>query len=218
MKHQLLLAASLLACTLSQAATFLPLDAKATYLHTFDDSPTPPPAFALNLASLGFFPGSRITLQVVGDVDNGPSGDTFTYTLGVFSSSAVLLGNEQRERVVGALATDAPAVLSSPTFRGARPTDIAQDFGFDIGVGITVTVPTGATTLFLAKSDQWYHDNSDPDGDYGVLIGLAPIPEPGTWALMLAGMVGVAGIARRRSRDDRPDPAALHSAAPHSAC
>lgn len=200
MKHRLFLAASLLACTFSQAATFLPLDAKATYLHTFDDSPTPPPASALNLASLGFFPGSRITLQVVGDVDNGPGGDTFTYTLGVFSSSAVLLGNELRERVVGALATDAPGVLTSPTFMGGRPTDIAQDFGFDIGVGITVTVPAGATTLFLAKSDQWYHDNSDPDGDYGVLISAAVVPEPAS-ALLLALGLGCGAAASRRHAD-----------------
>jgi hypothetical protein len=110
----------------------------------------------------------------------------------------VLLGNEQRERVVGALATDAPAVLTSPTFMGGRPTDIAQDFGFDVGMDITVTVPDGATTLFLAKSDQWYHDNSDPDHDYGVLISAAAVPEPGSWALLLAGLLTVARRAPRR--------------------
>lgn len=200
------------------AATFVSLNANATYLHTFNDDPTPPPAPALNLASLGFQAGDRLLLQVVGDVDNGPNGDTFSFTMGLFSSSNALLGNDQRFRVPGALTSDGPVFISSPTYFGGRPTDIPQDFGFDKPHGVTVTVPLGATHLFLAKSDQLYGDNSDPDGDYGVLIGLSPIPEPGTWALMLAGLLGVAGIARRRNRDDRPDPAALHSAAPHSAC
>ena len=180
------------------AATFVPLESKATYLYTYNDNPTPPPALAVELAGLGLQAGDRVLLQVVGDVDNGPGGDTFTFTLGVFSSSNTLLGNDQRYRVPGALATDAPAFVSAPTYSGARPTDIAQDFGFDTPLGIAVTVPVGATHLFLAKHDQWYHDNSDPDLDYGVLVGLAPVPEPATAAFWLAGLVTLWCARRRR--------------------
>jgi hypothetical protein len=197
-----LTAALLLQAALSlsaTAATFIPLDPKATYLHTNQDSPTPPAALALRLADYGWQPGDSLQLQVVGDVDNGPGGDSFTFTLGVFSSSNLLLGHDQVNRVAGALASDGPAVLTSPTYFGAQATDIPQDFGFDKPGGVVVTVPDGAAYLFLAKSDQLYHDNSDPDHDYGVLIALAPVPEPASAALLLSGMALIGVLRHRRA-------------------
>lgn len=199
-KLSLLMAACLplaLALPAGAVTTFVPLDSKATYLHTYQDSPTPPPALALRLSDYGFAPGDRLSLQVVGDIDNGPGGDTFTFTVGVFSTSNQLLGNEQRYRVVGALASDGDPVVTSPTYFGGQVTDIPQDFGFDRPDGTVVTVPVGAVYLFLAKSDQLYYDNSDPDHDYGVLIGLAPVPEPASATLLL---VGGAWLAARRRR------------------
>ena len=35
------------------------------------------------------------------------------------------------------------------------------------------------------------------DGD--LYLNFAPVPEPGTWALMLGGLAGLAGLARRRA-------------------
>jgi PEP-CTERM motif len=181
----------------ADAATFVPLESTATYLHTYNDSPTPPPALALRLSDLGFAPGDRLFLHAQGDIDNGPGGDTFDFTMGVFSGSNLLLGNEQRDRVVDAITSDGPGFVSSVTYIGARPTDIPQDFGFN-KTGTLVTVPVGAVFLFLAKSDQWYHDNTDPDHDYGVRVGLAPVPEPGTWALWLGGVAAIGTVLRRR--------------------
>jgi hypothetical protein len=198
------LAAGLLAGVVcaANAATFVPLDPTTTYLHTFNDSPTPAPALALRLADFGFGPGNRITLQAQGDIDNGPGGDTFDFTMGVFSASNLLLDNEQRYRVVDAITSDGPAFASVPTYSGSHPTDIPQDFGFD-KTAITVTVPAGAVYLFLAKSDAWYHDNTDPDHDYGVLIGLAPVPEPAPAAMWLVGLAALAYLTprRRNARD-----------------
>lgn len=193
-----LVAALAASAACASASTFVPLDPTAAYVMTYNDSPTPAPALALDLAAYGFAPGDRLLLQVVGDIDNGPGGDTFTFTSAVFSSSNVLLDNSQRYRVVGALASDGPAVVTQPTYSGAKPTDIPEDFGFDSGPGVIVTVPVGANYLFLAKTDQWYHDNSDPDHDYGVRIALAPVPEPATWALWAAGILLAGRRAARR--------------------
>lgn len=191
--------ATLLAPTLVSAGTFLPLDPKATYLHTHQDLPAAPGALAVNLASLGYAAGDQLLLQVQGDIDNGPGGDSFSFTMGLFSSGDVLLGTELLQRVPGALASDGPAFVSSNTFFGNQPTDIAEDFGFDRQQGIVVTVPPGAQYLFLAKSDQLYNDNSDPDHDYGVVIGLAPVPEPATWVLLAGGLAALLRRSWRRA-------------------
>jgi hypothetical protein len=184
---------------MARADTFVPLEAKATYLHTYGESPLPPAAMAVDLASLGYAPGDRLHLAVLGDIDNGPGSDTFSFTLGLFSASNTLLGNALVDRVPGALASDAPAFVTLPTYFGNQATDIPQDFGFDRPEGIDVTIPAGALFLFLAKNDQLYNDNSDPDHDYGVLIGLAPVPEAPSWAMWLAG-AAVLGRLRRRLR------------------
>lgn len=191
------------ACPSAGAATFVPLEATATYLHTNGEFPPPPPALALNLAAYGFASGDRITLQVVGDIDNGPGGDVFTRCIGVFSSSNELLSNELLHRVPGALTSDGPAYVTANTYFGNQSTDISEDFSYDVDA-VTVTVPDGALYLFVAKHDQLYNDNSDPDHDFGVLIGAAPVPEPATWALWLLGAAVVAGRSRRHAGGRSP--------------
>ena len=164
MKSPLALAAPCLGTLALPAAsaTFVPLNTTSTCLRTYNDNPTPPPALAVDLSGLGLHAGDRLLLQVVGDMDHGPGGDVFTFTLGVFSSGNTLPGNDLRYRVPGALTTDAPPVITSATYFGARPTDFAQDFALTPPLGITVTAPVGASHLFLAANDQLYDDNSDP--------------------------------------------------------
>ncbi len=69
------------------------------------------------------------------------------------------------------------------------------DFGFDL-TAITVTVPVGAAYLSLAKSDAWHDGNTDLDHDHGVLVGLAPVPKPQTWAMWLARLSVLGGLTR----------------------
>lgn len=184
----------------AQAVVVSP-DPKATYLRTSENTVTPG-ALVLRLSDLGFAPGDRLRFEVLGDIDNGPGGDTFTFSLGLFSSSNTLLGQTVLNRVPGALASDGPAVVTSPTFFNGLATDIAQDFGFDVPDGAVVTVPAGAVYLFLAKSDSLYQDNSDPDHDYGIRITPVPVPEPAA-ALTLAAGLALLGLRRRRPQPRR---------------
>ena len=194
--------AALALATCHAGAAVVSLNSQATYLHTNEATPTPS-ALALRLSDYGFSAGDRIRLEVLGDVDNGPGVDIYTFTLGLFSSSNTLLAPSQLNRVPGALASDAAPFFTVPTFFGGQATDIAEDFGFDTPAGTIVTVPNGALYLFLALYDRLYEDNSDPDGDYGVRLTRVTndVPEPTTAALLLLG-VALLGL---RPWPRRPD-------------
>ena len=58
----------------------------------------------------------------------------------------------------------------------------------DLKILARLTQPTGADAI-LAKNDFT-----------GQNFALAPVPEPETWALMLAGLIGVGWAARRNGR------------------
>ena len=61
--------------------------------------------------------------------------------------------------------------ISDITFNRGNPTDVDEDFFID---DILITVPTGATFLFVTVPDTYYQDNSDPDGDLAVRLTYTP--------------------------------------------
>lgn len=174
--HVLLLSSLVMATAAAQTWTF-PMDPRAAYLRTNNDTPTAP--LVLDLATLGIAPGQWLHLETTGAYRyiNGGT-DSYRSLVGVFSSSTTLLGTNVLQRVVDAIAAG-PAVVSGPTFFGQLPIDIPQDFDasrFGYGNGIDVRVPAGANYLFLGTHDSLYNDNVDPNGDFGAVVSIAQAP------------------------------------------
>jgi hypothetical protein len=113
--------------------------------------------------------------------------------IGVFSSTNVLLAPNFLNRVPGAIDAGMPVVTWS-TLYGNMATDILQDFRI---ANTIVQVPLGANYLFVAAEDIYYSDNSNPNGNYGVRITVASVPEPST-ILLLPSALGILFFLRKR--------------------
>jgi hypothetical protein len=80
--------------------------------------------------------------------------------------------------------------------------DIANDFIItSSGTGV-ITVPTGANYVVFVFRDSFYQDNQDNSPiDFGVssaVVNPGGVPEPATYAMMLAGLGAVAAFKRFR--------------------
>ncbi len=144
---------------------FFGVDPGATFLHTCDDSGADD-AEPIVLAGQGLTPGTSIRIEVLGQFDGGGGDSDGLWA--VFSSSGTLLDESELNRVSDAI--DAGEDYESPpTFNcGNEPTNISEDFG--CSPEVSVTIPAGATHLFLSAADTYFGDNSDIDEDFGVNI------------------------------------------------
>jgi hypothetical protein len=84
------------------------------------------------------------------------------------------------------------------TTAGAVDGNVAGRVG-NLGLAATGLNWESGQTLWLRWSDR-----NDNGNDHGLAIddlsfAVTPIPEPGTWGLMLAGLAAVGLIARRRA-------------------
>ena len=174
-----------------QAQTSIPINPQATYLHVNLDAALD--ATPIALAPLGLAPGMCVRLRSLGDYSPSTPGpannDHATGLHAVFSSSAKLLAATQLHRVAGALEAGLD-VLTANALQGAQLTDIAEDFAINApGITeVTVKVPAGATHLFVSPSDDFFQDNSDPDGDFAV-----ELTHVGCWKDLGFGLAGASG-------------------------
>jgi hypothetical protein len=184
-----------IAVALDAEAAVIALDSRETYLRTNADGGALD-TVAIELVSLGLIAGDAVRLTQLGDFDCGPPcTDSNVGMIAVFSSTTALLAGSQAHRVPGALAAGTDFV-TPVTFVGALLTDIPEDFAV-LGTGVTVNIPIGATHLFIAARDILYHDNTDPDRDFGVRIEQVTVPEP---ALVLLLVPGLVALLRRPTR------------------
>jgi hypothetical protein len=151
------------------ASVTLPVGARAAFLR-LDPTDTADSPLIVTLASFGMFPGSVLRLTALGDFDNGPGGDIYHSFFAVFSGSPALLDGTQPHRVPDAI--DAGIYANSgTTCPSGVPNDIPEDFVVP-PAGVDVTIPDGATHLFVETADCLFFDNSDPDGDYAIRLEL----------------------------------------------
>ncbi|QDU66197.1 hypothetical protein [Engelhardtia mirabilis] len=185
----LLLASALALSDRARAQSIdVPLGPQDCYLHVHaTDSAAP--ATSVALSALGALPGQSLLMAGFGDMDNGAAGDTILSLIGLFSSDATLLGPELVQRVPGAIDAG-PEFLSSPTWTGAEPTDIPEDFRITSAIqpSAIVEIPVGAAYLFLGNHDSLWFDNTDPDSDLGCRLTVV-----GTWKDVGAGLAGTSG-------------------------
>lgn len=162
--------------------TTLPLDPRATYLRTNNDTPAPP--LVVTLASLPAPPGTWLQVGTTGAYRYINGGQDTAYSLiGVFSTNSTVLSTSTAHRVPGAIAAG-PDYVTAATFYSSLATDIGEDFLASRntwGRAMLVEVPVGATHLILGTHDSWYQDNVDPNGDFRAVITVVPQPAlPGT--------------------------------------
>jgi hypothetical protein len=124
------------------------------------------------------------------------------YIGGIFSSSSTVLSSNNLNRVSGAIASGLPNITDPGlnTYFGNQSTTIAQDFQvLDSPYGgTTVVVPNSANFLIIGVLDSFYADNT---GNLSVELTLDPssgVPEPGSYAMVLAGVAGLVALRRLR--------------------
>lgn len=86
-------------------------------------------------------------------------------------------------------------VFSGGSVAGGTPG--APDFGNPLPGGYTFVTFVSPTQIDIGFTDL-DAGRADPFQNMSVTLLLTPVPEPGTWALWLAGGMAVAGVVRRR--------------------
>jgi hypothetical protein len=141
-------------------------DTRGTYLRLGSTDASFTPAI-INLVSNGFSPGDSVIISFSGTwrfVCSNPGteltseNEAGTHLIGVFSSSNTLLAPNVSNRVPGAIdaGTDYATLNATPT---GETTDIPQDFRIVPNTGFEITIPAGASHLFLSMSDTHFVDN-----------------------------------------------------------
>jgi len=194
----LLATASHAGAQLTATPQFFQVGPTATYLRTGDlDAPSTP-----TIIFLGSGVSGELLLQPTGSYSVAGPTQTGKFWA-VFSSTNTLLPNNGvLNRVPGAIDIGSPlnsTAITAPSFYGAVPMDIAQDF-FVPDAGLAVIVPNGAQYLFVGTPDSFFADNSTPNPATLGLHASITAPEPATVAMLACGLVSLLAAARRRRK------------------
>ncbi len=149
-----------------------------------------PPAFAAY--------GDSFASQVGAFVDDftftlSPSGSFETIAATINLGNLIQIDNLQARLFQG----------SAPFNAGVTPLDQSWSTAFSAAPGVTGQVVV-ITPISLAANTYTLEVRGSVDGTFGGayagVLDIAPVPEPGGYALMLAGLALIGGIVARRRR------------------
>ena len=152
--------------------------------HRVNQDPGAGNAYSLPIGAFGVSPGQWLKLSVVGDWNNGVSGEVLRDMVGCFAATGVVLDGAQQNRLQQPLATGPQYVPTTGTAIGNLPIDIGQDFWISrtgYANEVNVKVPAGSVHLFLCVPDSFYSDNTDLNANLGVEVSvISPSAYPGS--------------------------------------
>jgi len=100
--------------------------------------------------------------------------------------------------------TDFPTGVRAGTYTHAIPlgTDASYDPAFLSSHGGTASAASSALMDAIAANEAYVniHTSAFPNGEVRGWLVSAPVPEPGEWAMLAGGLVGLAGVARMKRR------------------
>lgn len=144
---------------LSESCCEHPVNPRGTFLRT-DQADSAEPPTIIPLSDCGVLCGNTVRLEQLGAYVSC-AGDSRATMIGVFSTSNVVLGYDQPNRIPGAIRVpELDGVVTPPTQLGVLPTDIVQDFV--IRPEDTLTIPCNAQYLMLSPLDNCFADNAAP--------------------------------------------------------
>jgi len=158
-------------------ATAMALAASATFA-----ADTPPGALDLSSGSNSF-----------GNSPTGEFADTYTFTL---ADTSWLIAGQASTTKVGSQDLDITSILikSGGATVGSFVAKVGSNDVFESYALAELLLAPGAYSLVVSGI------NSQTKASYSGNVAVAAIPEPETYALMLAGLAAVGFIARRRKR------------------
>lgn len=175
-------------------SAYVPLSDGAWIVGTEGGSP-------LNLVGDTGAPRAPTDMNVVwGYFDNVQAGQEISFRLTnvntdrIGGTPADVLGTIDSQIFSGSGAVN-NVVYSGGSVTGGTPG--APDFGNPLPGGYTFVTFVSATQIDIGFTDL-DAGRPDPFQNMTVTLLLTPVPEPGTWALWMAGGVAMLGVARRR--------------------
>jgi hypothetical protein len=148
------------------------------------------PTSVSNATGLTFAAGNSLTIQYVEGLANAGGSGIYNDTHGatwwiedVGAPGQYIPGTNYLEQLMGTFANSSGKIVGNP---------------FSIGNRVEgLIIPEGATQLLMGFNDAWYNDNGS-----GLTMKVTefsgPVPEPETYAMMMAGLGLLGAVAHRR--------------------